>query len=162
MAAALGMRVTGVRRHPAPDPNGRYEVIGYQQLDEAIPKADFVVLALPLTAQTRHIIDARRLSLFLQDASLINVSRGQLVDEGALIKVLREGKLRGAALDVFNEEPLPWRSKLWKMPQVLITPHTAFLSEKAWEQHYTTFAGNLRRYLAGQELEGVVDKRRGY
>src|SRR5262249_23287701 len=72
MAVALGMRVTGVRQHPASDPQGRYEVIGYQQLDEAIPKADFVVLALPLTPQTREIIDARRLALFRQDASLIN------------------------------------------------------------------------------------------
>jgi len=162
MAASLGMRVTGVRQHPAPDPHGRYEVIGYQQLDDAIPKADFVLLALPLTPQTRQIIDARRLSLFQSGASLINISRGQLVDEAAMIKALREGRLRGAALDVFIEEPLPWRSKLWKMPQVLITPHTAFLSEKAWERHYEAFTGNLKRYLAGQHLEGLVDKRRGY
>ena len=162
MAAALDMRVTGVRQHPAPDPQGRYKVIGFQQLDDALPKADFVVLALPLTPQTRQIIDTRRLSLFRQSASLVNISRGQLVDEAALVKALREGRLRGAALDVFNEEPLPWRSKLWKMPQVLITPHTAFLSEKAWERHYEVFAENLKRYLAGQLLEGVVDKRRGY
>jgi len=162
LAAALKMRVTGMRRNPEPDPQGRFEVIGYQQLDEAIPKADFVVLALPLTPQTRQIIDIRRLGLFRPDASLINVSRGQLIDEAALIKALRDGRLRGAALDVFQEEPLPRRSKLWKLPQVLITPHTAFLSHKTWERHYDVFAGNLKRYLAGEPLEGVVDKKRGY
>jgi phosphoglycerate dehydrogenase-like enzyme len=161
-AAALHMRVTGVRQHPGPEPNGRYEVIGYQQLDEAIPNADFVVLALPLTPQTRQIIDARRLGLFRADACLINVSRGQLINEAALVKALGDGRLGGAALDVFQEEPLPRRSKLWKMPHVLITPHTAFLSDKAWERHYAVFAGNLRRYLAGLPLEGAVDKRRGY
>jgi phosphoglycerate dehydrogenase-like enzyme len=137
-------------------------VIGYPQLNEAIPTADFVVLALPLTPQTRQIIDARRLSLFRADACLINVSRGQLIDEAALVKALRDRRLGGAVLDVFQEEPLPRRSKLWKMPQVLITPHTAFLSDKAWERHYAAFTANLRRYLAGQPLEGAVDKRREY
>jgi phosphoglycerate dehydrogenase-like enzyme len=162
LAAALKMRVTGVRKHPEHKQGGAYQVLGYQQLDEAIPAADFVVLALPLTPQTRQLIDARRLNLFKSNAYLINISRGQLIDEAALIKALREGRLRGAALDVFEEEPLPRRSKLWKMPQVLITPHTAFLSENAWERHYTAFTSNLRRYLAGQPLEGVVDKQRGY
>jgi phosphoglycerate dehydrogenase-like enzyme len=85
-----------------------------------------------------------------------------LIDEAALVKALRDRRLGGAALDVFQEEPLPRRSKLWKMPQVLITPHTAFLSDKAWERHYAAFTANLRRYLAGQPLEGAVDKRREY
>jgi phosphoglycerate dehydrogenase-like enzyme len=162
LAVALKMRVTGVRQNPEREANGRYEVVGHAELDAAIAVADFVVLALPLTPQTRQIINARRLSLFRADASLINVSRGQLIDEVALIKALRDGKLRGAALDVFQEEPLPRRSKLWKLPQVLITPHTAFLSNKAWERHYDTFAGNLKRYLEGEPLEGLADKRRGY
>ena len=162
MAAALKMLVTGVRQNPE---NGRadaHEVVGYQQLDPALARADFVVLAAPLTPQTRHLIDARRLQLFKADAYLINVSRGALIDEAALAAALRERRLGGAALDVFEEEPLPRRSKLWKLPQVLITPHTAFLTGKIWERHYEVFTGNLKRYLAGEPLQDVVDKGRGY
>ena len=84
------------------------------------------------------------------------------MDEAALVKALRDRKIAGAALDVFEEEPLSRWSPLWKMPQVLITPHTAFLTENVWQRHYEVFASNLKRYLAGQPLEGVVDKRRGY
>lgn len=162
LGAALKMHVTGVRQNPERGANGAQQVLSYAQLDQAIADADFVVLAAPLTPQTKHLIDERRLQLFKPGAYLINVARGGLVDETALVKALRDGRLAGAALDVFTEEPLPRRSKLWKMPQVLITPHTAFLSEKAWERHYVAFSGNLKRYLAGQPLEGVVDKRRGY
>jgi phosphoglycerate dehydrogenase-like enzyme len=136
--------------------------VGYSQLDSVLPRADFLVLAAPLTPQTRHIIDARRLQLFKPDAYLINVSRGGLIDEAALVNALRGRRLGGAALDVFEEEPLPRRSKLWKLPQVLITPHTAFLSPRIWERHYEIFTANLRRYLAGGPLEDVVEKRRGY
>ena len=162
MAAALRMHVIGVRQNPERGPAGAHEVVGYRDLDSALARADFVVLAAPLTAQTRHLIDGRRLQLFKPDAYLINVSRGGLIDEAALVNALREGRLGGAALDVFEEEPLPRRSKLWKLPHVLITPHTAFLTGKIWERHYENFTGNLRRYLAGEPLQGVIDKRRGY
>jgi phosphoglycerate dehydrogenase-like enzyme len=162
MAAALKMHVIGVRQNPERGLAGAHEVLGYQQLDSALARADFVVLAAPLTPQTRHLIDTRRLQLFKPDAYLINVSRGGLIDEAALVKALRERRLGGAALDVFEEEPLPRRSKLWKLPQVLITPHTAFLTAKIWERHYKVFTGNLKRYLAGEPLQDVVDKRRGY
>lgn len=162
LGAALKMHVTGVRQNPEHGANGVHQVLGYAQLDQAITDADFVVLAAPLTPQTKHLIDERRLQLFKPGAYLINVARGGLIDEIALVKALRDGWLAGAALDVFTEEPLPRRSKLWKMPQVLITPHTAFLSDKAWERHYVAFSANFKRYLAGQSLEGVVDKRRGY
>lgn len=161
-AAALNMRVIGVRQNPERGPAGAHEVVGYPQLDSALGRADFVVLAAPLTSQTRHLIDARRLQVFKPDGYLINVSRGGLIDEAALVNALRERKLGGAALDVFEEEPLPRRSKLWKLPQVLITPHTAFLTGKIWERHYEVFTGNLKRYLAGEPLQDVVDKRRGY
>jgi len=162
MAAALRMHVTGVRHNPEQGSAGAHEVAGFQQLDEALGRADFVVLALPLTPQTRRLIDARRLRLLKPDAYLINVSRAALIDEAALAAALRERRLGGAALDVFEEEPLPRRSKLWKLPQVLITPHMAFLTAKIWERHYQVFSANLRRYLAGQPLTDVVDKRRGY
>jgi len=162
MAAALKMHVIGVREHPERGAAGAHEVMGYESLDSAIGRADFAVLAAPLTSRTRHLIDARRLQLFKPGAFLINVSRGALVDEAALVKALRDRRIAGAALDVFEEEPLSRWSPLWKMPQTLITPHTAFLTENVWQRHYEVFTANLKRYLAGQALEDVVDLKRGY
>jgi phosphoglycerate dehydrogenase-like enzyme len=162
MAAALKMHVIGVREHPERGAAGAHEVVGFEALDNAIAQADFVVLAAPLTARTRHLIDARRLQVFKATAFLINVSRGALVDEAALVKALRDRRIAGAALDVFEHEPLSRWSPLWKMPQALITPHTAFLTENVWHRHYEVFTANLKRYMAGQPLEDVVDKSRGY
>jgi len=162
MATALRMRVIGVREHPELGAEGAHEVMGYDALDDGIRYSDFVVLAAPLTPRTRNLVDARRLNLFKPSAFLVNVSRGALVDEAALVKALHDHRLAGAALDVFAEEPLPRRSPLWKMPQVLITPHTAFLTANIWERHYMAFTGNLKRYLAGQSLEGTIDKKAGY
>jgi phosphoglycerate dehydrogenase-like enzyme len=162
MAAALRMHLIGVREHPERGTAGAHEVVGYEGMDSAIAQADFVVLAAPLTPRTQHLIDARRLQLFKRGAFLINVSRGALVDEAALVKALRDGRIAGAALDVFEEEPLSRWSPLWKMPQALITPHTAFLTENVWHRHYEVFTANLKRYLAEQPLEGVVEKARGY
>lgn len=162
MAAGLKMHVVGVREHPERGPMGAQEVLGFDALDSALAKADFVVLAAPLTDRTRHLIDTRRLQIFKPTAFLINVSRGALVDEAALVKALRDRRIAGAALDVFEQEPLSRWSPLWKMPQVLITPHTAFLTENVWQRHYEVFTANLKRYIAGQPLEGVIDKKRGY
>src|SRR5579864_9988 len=162
MAVALKMHVIGVREHPERGAAGANEVVGYSSLDEVLSCADFVVLAAPLTERTRHLIDARRLQIFKPSAFLINVSRGTLVDEAALVKAIRDRKIAGAALDVFEQEPLSRWSPLWKMLQVLITPHTAFLTENVWHRHYEVFTANLKRYLAGQPLEGVVDLKRGY
>ena len=162
MAAALKMHVIGVREHPERGAAGSHEVVGYESVTGPLSRADFVVLAAPLTERTRHLIDARRLQQFKPTAFLINVSRGALVEEAALVKALRDRKIAGAALDVFEEEPLSRWSPLWKMPQVLITPHTAFLTENVWQRHYEVFAANLKQYMAGQPLEGVVDKKRGY
>jgi phosphoglycerate dehydrogenase-like enzyme len=162
MAAALKMHVIGVREHPERGTAGAHEVMGYEALDIAIGRADFVALAAPLTPRTRHLIDNRRLQLFKPSAFLINVSRGALVEESALVKALREHKIAGAALDVFEQEPLSRWSPLWKMPQALITPHTAFLTENVWHRHHEVFTANLKRYMAGQPIEGAVDKSRGY
>jgi phosphoglycerate dehydrogenase-like enzyme len=162
LAAALKMNVIGVREHPERGAAGAHEILGFDALDNAIAPADFVVLAAPLTERTRHLIDSRRLQLFRPTAFLINVSRGALVDEAALVQALRDRKMAGAALDVFEHEPLSRWSPLWKMPQVLITPHTAFLTDNVWQRHYEVFAANLKRYLAGQPLEGVVDTKLGY
>jgi phosphoglycerate dehydrogenase-like enzyme len=160
MAGAMKMHVIGVREHP--ERGGAQEVVGVDALDSVLARADFVVLAAPLTERTRHLIDAQRLQLFKPSAFLINVSRGALVDEAALVKALRGRKIAGAALDVFEQEPLSRWSPLWKMPQMIITPHTAFLTENVWHRHFEVFAANLKRYLTGQPLEDVIDLKRGY
>jgi len=119
-------------------------------------------LAAPVTASTKYIANAERLALMKSDACLINVGRGPLVDESALAAALREMKIGGAALDVFPKEPLAAESPLWDVPNLLITPHTAALTERLWERHYSLFSENLRRYVSGQPLLAVVDKRKGY
>ena len=162
-ASALGMRVIAVREHAEKGgPEGVAKVFAPAQLAELLAESDYVVLAVPVTPATQNIINAERLSHMKPDARLINVGRGPLVDEGALIQALREGRIAGAALDVFVEEPLPSDSPLWDMEHVLITPHIASNSDKQWERQYAVVAGNLRRYLNHEPLLSVVDKRRGY
>jgi len=161
-AKALGMRVIAVREHPEKGSEGADTVFGPAQIDEVFRQADYIVLAAPVTASTKAIANAERLALVKPDACLINVGRGQLVDEPALASALREKKIGGAALDVFPKEPLAADSPLWDVPNLLITPHTAAFTDKLWERHYSLFSENLRRYLSGQPLLAVVDKRKGY
>ena len=161
-AKALGMRVIAVREHPEKGSEGADAVFRPAQMDEVFRQADYVVLAVPFTSATNVLANAQRLALMKSDACLINVGRGQLVDESALVLALRDKKIGGAALDVFPNEPLSADSPLWDVPGLLITPHTAALTDKLWERHYTLFSENLRRYLSGQALLGVVDKRKGY
>jgi len=162
-ALALGMRVVAVREH-AEKPAGisALEVLAPEQLDRMLAEADYVVLAAPLTPRTRTLINAERLARMKPDAFLINVSRGALVDEAALAVALRRRQIGGAALDVFQKEPLPPDSPLWDLENVLITPHSAALTEKLWQRHYDLIAENLRRFLAGEPLLNVVDKSKGY
>jgi phosphoglycerate dehydrogenase-like enzyme len=108
------------------------------------------------------MIGRQQLATMKPEAFLLNVGRGPLIDEAALADVLREHKIGGAALDVFNQEPLPPDSPLWDLEDLLITPHTAGISERMWDRHYVLFSDNLRRYLSSQPLLGLVDKRRGY
>jgi phosphoglycerate dehydrogenase-like enzyme len=161
-AKALGLRVIAVREHPEKGGEGADVVLGTAQVDDLFRKADYVVLAAPVTDNTRAIANAERLALMKPDACLINVGRGQLVDEAALASALHEKKIGGAALDVFPKEPLAAESPLWDVPGLLITPHTAALTDKLWERHYKLFSENLRRYLGGNALLGVVDKHKGY
>jgi phosphoglycerate dehydrogenase-like enzyme len=161
-AKALCMRVIAVREHPEKGREGTDVVFGPAQMNEIFRQADYVVLAAPVTDRTKATANAERLAMMKPDACLINVGRGPLVDEIALASALREKKIGGAALDVFPKEPLPPESPLWDLPSLLITPHTAALTDKLWERHYTLFSGNLRRYLNGQPLLAVVDKRKGY
>ncbi len=161
-AKALGMRVIAMREHPEKGTYGAAEIFGPEQVDEIFRQADYIVLAAPVTDATKAIANADRLALMKPDASLINVGRGQLVDEAALTSALRNSKIGGAALDVFRKEPIAPDSPLWDAPNLLITPHTAALTDKQWERHYALFSENLRRYLNGQPLLAVVDKQKGY
>jgi phosphoglycerate dehydrogenase-like enzyme len=162
-ASALGMRVIAVREHVERQrPNGVSQVFGTDQLERLLAQSDFVVIAAPLTPATDKLINPERLALMKPDAYLINVGRGAQVDEAALAEALRNRKIAGAALDVFEQEPLPNESPLWNLDSLLITPHTAGLTEKLWHRHYELFSGNIRRYLAGEPLLHVIDKKKGY
>lgn len=161
-ARALGMKVIAIREHPEKGRDGADEVHGRDQLHRLLGLADFVVLAAPLTPATHYIIDASALAAMRPDAYLINVGRGPLITDGALIAALREQRIAGAALDVFVEEPLPAESPYWQLRNCLITPHTAAVTEKLWERHYALIAENLKRFIAGQPLRGMVDKSKGY
>jgi phosphoglycerate dehydrogenase-like enzyme len=161
-AKALGMRVIAVREHPEKGSEGADAVFGPAQIDELFRQADYIVLAAPVTSSTKAIVNAERLALMKPDACLINVGRGPLVDEAALATALREKRIGGAALDVFPKEPLAADSPLWDVPNLLITPHTAALTDKLWERQYALFSENLRRYLKGEALLAAVDKRKGY
>jgi phosphoglycerate dehydrogenase-like enzyme len=127
-----------------------------------LPQADVVVLTIPLTSETEGLIDEQALRAIKPSAYLINIGRGGTVDEPALIRALQEGRLAGAGLDVFAEEPLPADSPLWEMENVIITPHSAGATPHYHERAMAIFLDNLRRYVAGDELQNVVDKRRGY
>jgi phosphoglycerate dehydrogenase-like enzyme len=163
MASALGMRVIAVREHvERPLPKGVEKVLAFDDLDELLGQSDYVVLAAPLTPATKGLINAHRLAKMKPFGSLINVGRGPQVDEAALAKALREKRIGGATLDVFEREPLPADSPLWPLENLLVTPHTAGLTEKLWDRHYDLFADNLRRYLGHEPLQFIVDKHKGY
>jgi phosphoglycerate dehydrogenase-like enzyme len=161
---ALGARVIGVRRHGAS--GGPVEgVAGIEtpdRLHALLPHADVVVISAPHTRDTRKLIGRAELEAMRPDAVLVNVSRGQLVDEAALIAALESNRIGAAALDVFNDEPLPQDSPFWRLPNVLITPHTSGFRSDHWDAATTLFADNLRRFEAGQPLRNVVDKAAGY
>jgi phosphoglycerate dehydrogenase-like enzyme len=161
-AVALGMKVIAVREHPELGGEGVERVVGISELDTVLPLADYIVLAAPLTPRTRDLINEQRLKLLKGSCYLVNVSRGPLIDDTALIRALRDHNIGGAALDVFVEEPLPADSPYWDLENVLITPHTAAITEKLWHRHYDLLASNLRRFIAGEPLLSVVDKQKGY
>jgi phosphoglycerate dehydrogenase-like enzyme len=163
LASAIGMRVIAVREHvEMAKPAGVEEIFPFAALDQLLQQSDYVVVAAPLTAATQGLLNADRLAAMKPSAYLINVGRGAQVDESALADALRERRIAGAALDVFEREPLPVGSPLWNLDNLLITPHTAGLTGKLWHRHYELFSHNLRRYLAHEPLEYIVDKHKGY
>jgi len=173
LAHAFGMRVLGTRRGIASE-STMYELpglaAGYEpdrlyppdQLAEMLPECDYVALTVPYTSATHHLIDEVALRAMKPTAVLINVARGAVVDETALIRALREGWVAGAALDVFEQEPLPKDSALWTMDNVIISPHVAGFTPDYDDRTTTLFAENLRRYLAGEALLNQVERGREY
>jgi len=160
-AAAFGLRVWGTKGTPVPLP-GVERVLPPAKLDEVLRVAEFLVVTLPLTPQTRGLIGARELGLLPRGAFVVNVARGGIIDEAALAEALRAEHLGGAGLDVFTDEPLPETSPLWTLPGVIISPHVAGDFEGYMDRQVPLFCENLRRYLAGEPLLNVVDVARGY
>lgn len=159
---SLGAHVTGLRRTTSRPAENVSMVASIERLREFLPTADVVVVAAPHTRDSRQLIGAAELRLMTRDAILINVSRGQLVDEAALIEALRQESIGGAALDVFVDEPLKPDSPFWSLPNVLITPHTSGSRIDYWDRAVELFAENLRRFEQGQPLVNIVDKVAGY
>ncbi len=161
-ARALGARVVALKRRPTSADGGVEVVFGARGLDRVLAESDFLVLAAPETPETRGLIDAAALERMRPHAVLVNVARGGLVDEDALVTALRSGRLRGAALDVFATEPLPEASPLWRLDNVLVTPHVSAYTHRFWERECALVEENLARYLGRRPLLNVVDKRAGY
>jgi phosphoglycerate dehydrogenase-like enzyme len=161
---ALGARCTGIRRRPELGPPPGFErVVSLEALDAELPHHDVLVLAAPLTSNTAGLLDGKRLDLLPRSAIVVNVARGALLDEEALVVRLRDGRLRGAVLDVFREEPLATFSPLWQLRQVLLTPHVSPVSPgRFWPRQLDLFLDNWRRYVSGMPLKNLVDKQAGY
>jgi phosphoglycerate dehydrogenase-like enzyme len=157
----LGMLVTGVRSSSRPMP-GVDRVYGPGQIHEALAEADYIVLALPLTPDTRGLFGMAEFEAMKPTARLINVCRGAVVQEPALIRALQEKKIAGAVLDAFEKEPLPADNPLWQLDSVVISPHLSALSDDYGLRAAEIFGANLTRYLRGQPLLHVVDRERGY
>jgi phosphoglycerate dehydrogenase-like enzyme len=175
LATAFGCRVVATRRRPDA-PTGAAEsarefsfgeamldrVGGPETLPALLAESDFVVLAAPLTAETENMIDADTLAAMKPGSWLINVARGRLIDERALIRALRDGPMGGAILDTFRDEPLQPSSPFYDLPNVIVTPHTSWSSSRVLDRSVELFCDNLRRFAAGEPLLNVVDPRQGY
>jgi phosphoglycerate dehydrogenase-like enzyme len=157
LGKALGMRTVGFRRTQGPPPQWVDEVHGPHRLAELAGRADAMVVSLPLTDQTAGLIDRATIQGLPPDCIFVNVGRGGVVDEPALVDALRDRRIAGAILDVFATEPLPADSTLWTLPNVLVTPHAAALSARENERITELFVDNLRRYLDGQPLRNIVE-----
>ena len=164
LSKAFGMRVLATRRSSrSATRTGNVDMLFSQdQLPQLLSDSDFVVLALPLTPKTNNLIGEEELRAMKPTAYLINIARGNIVDEATLTRALEENWIAGAGLDVFVTEPLPVESRLWELPNVIFSPHVAAEIVDYDLQATRLFADNLRRYLSGKRLRNVVDKKRGY
>ena len=170
IAAPFGFRVSAIRRRPpsatgvgaAGGPPGVEDVWPPDRLNDLLAQSDVVVIAVPHTPETKRLIGRDQIDRMKAGALLINVARGKLVDDEALIDALRAGRVGGAALDVFSQEPLDPASPYWDLPNVIITPHTSGAMQDYWTPLVALFAENLRRFEKGDPLLNVVDKVAGY
>ena len=160
MGKAIGMRVLGMNLGPKPEEVDRY--FKREELDEMLKQTEVLVIAVPGTLLTHHMIGVHELALLQKGAYLVNTSRGSVVDEAAMIAALQSGQLSGAALDVFQQEPLPKESPIWDLPNVLISPHAASISDRENGRITDLFCDNLRRYLDGQPLRNVLNAEKLY
>jgi phosphoglycerate dehydrogenase-like enzyme len=160
-ARAFGMRVIATQRTPKPCPYADL-VLGPEETGRVLAESDYAVVILPLTPETRGSLDASQLARMKPDAVLVNMARGGIVDEKALAGMLREERLRGAVLDVFDEEPLPRGSPLWDVPNLIVTPHVAGFSRDYLPRSFEIFAENLRHLESGEPLRNEIDRTRGY
>ena len=161
-ATAFGMDVIAMDRDPvAPSPEVA-EVQGEGYFDELLARSDVVAICTPLTPETRGKFDAAAFARMKETAFLVNVTRGEVMVEDDLVAALEDGQIRGAGLDVVPREPLPADSRLWSLPNVVMTPHTAGASQFRAGRNMERFLGNLERLRRGEELEGVIDKQLGY
>jgi phosphoglycerate dehydrogenase-like enzyme len=168
-AKALGMRVVAIRRgatqavtSPLRKPRYVDALGGPPQLDDLLEQSDFVVLAVPLTPETRGLIGARELAKMKKTAYLLNVGRGEQINETSLVKALRAKTIAGAALDVFQNEPLPARSIFWRLPNLIVSPHYAGTYPEHMHRATDRFEENLARFVKGRTLRHLVDKKLGY
>jgi len=161
-AKVFGMRVRGITRSGKGDTSFVEKILPASHLHEALSEADYVVIAAPETAATKHLIGPAEISRMKRGARLINVGRGSLLDEAALIAALENGHLAGAALDVTGIEPLPENSPLWKAPNLFITPHTSAVSDRLWQRETDLLVELLELWFSGREMNNVVDLARGY
>ncbi|MED3963779.1 D-2-hydroxyacid dehydrogenase [Niallia taxi] len=161
---ALGMYVVGCRKRPSNtlDNDPADQVVGLERIDEVIKNADFLILALPSTKETYHFIDKHKLRLLKESAFLINIGRGNTIVEEDLLQALYSQQIKGAALDVFDIEPLPGDHPFWELDNVIISPHNAYYSPRSMERYMDIFIENLTRFIEGKELLNVVNKELGY
>jgi phosphoglycerate dehydrogenase-like enzyme len=164
LAKAFGCRVIATRRSATATESTEYcdEIMPASELPRLLAESDYAVVCVPLTNETRGLIGERELRMMKPTACIVNIARGPVIVEDALIRALREGVIAGAALDVFEKEPLPPDSPLWDMENVILTPHISGGTEIYNKRATEIFADNLRLYLAGESLRNVVDPARGY
>jgi len=161
-AAAFEMRVIGTQRDPKPVPHVAEIFAGPAGTEKLLRESDYVVVLLPLTPETRGSIGARELDFMKPTAFLVNLARGGIVDERALLERLRAGRLAGAALDVFAQEPLPASDPLWSAPNTILTPHLAGLEPNYMQRLMELAVDNVKRLERGEPLRNLVDRTRGY
>jgi phosphoglycerate dehydrogenase-like enzyme len=162
IASALGMKVTGMRRNHSHNEPGIDRMVGPDKLLQVLPDADFVVLTMPLTEETRHMLNAKAFEVMKPSAYIFNIGRGGTIEETAMIEALQSGKIAGAGLDVFETEPLPEDSPLWDMKNVIITAHYSGETPHYDDRAMEIFIDNLERYANNQSMRNVVDKDAGY